>query len=157
MQRLTLLFGALCLACASTVAGAAGTHRVTYSTNNDFDTTKTLLVEALTSRGLVVSSTSHVGEMLERTGRDLGAARQIFLKAEALEFCSATLSRKMMEADPHNIVFCPYIIAIYVVPKEPNKTYLSFRRHEPVGNRASRESLRELDKLLRTLIEEAIQ
>ena len=61
-----------------------------------------------------------------------------------------------MEADPHNIVFCPYIISIYVLPNEPNKTYVSYRKPEPVGTRASKASLKEVEKLLRSIIEEAL-
>jgi uncharacterized protein (DUF302 family) len=138
-------------------ADASASVRETFVTTDDFDTVKAFLIDALTSRGLVVNNTSHVGEMLERTGKDLGATKQIFVKAEGLEFCSATYSRKMMEADPHNIVFCPYVIAIYVLPSEPGKTYVSFRRPQPVGSKQSQEALQDVEKLLRGIVKEALQ
>jgi len=53
-------------------------------------------------------------------------------------------------------VFCPYIINVYVLPKEPNKTYISFRKPEPVGSPASKKAIKEIEKLLRSIIEEAI-
>ena len=62
---------------------------------------------AIEGRGLVINYVSHIGDMLERTGADIGATRQVFAKAEIIEFCSAGLSRQMMELDPHNIVLCP--------------------------------------------------
>lgn len=143
---------------ASAIAAEPATKvRETFVTTDDFDTVKSFLVDALTSRGLVVNNTSHVGDMLERTGKDLGATKQIFLKAEGLEFCSATFSRKMMEADPHNIVFCPYVISIYVLPNEPGKTYVSFRRPQMVGSRQSQEALKDVEKLLRDIVKEALQ
>jgi hypothetical protein len=105
----------------------------------------------------VINTTSHIGEMLERTGKDLGGAKQIFIQAESYEFCSATMSRLTMEADPHNIVFCPYIISVYVLPKEPNKTYISFRKPIADGSPASKAALKELEKLLRSIVEQALE
>lgn len=132
-------------------------YRVTYTSKDSFEVVKSLVTEAITGKGLVINTTSHIGEMLERTGKDLGKTKMVYLHAESLEFCSSTVSRLTMEADPHNIVFCPYVIAIYVLPNEPNKTYISFRKPMPVGSKASRESLKEVEKLLRSIIEEAVQ
>jgi hypothetical protein len=95
--------------------------------------------------------------MLTRTGKDIGAGTQIFAEAEALEFCSATVSRQMMEADPHNIVFCPYIIAIYTLPGEKDKVYVAFRRPLPVGSAESRAALEAVEKLLDDIVADAIQ
>jgi uncharacterized protein (DUF302 family) len=154
LMRVTALGAMLVL---STAAAAGGKHMETFTSKYDFDTVKQNVEEALTSRGLVVNNVSHIGEMLERTGKDLGAAKQIYARAEAIEFCSATVSRKMMEADPHNIVFCPYIISIYVLPNETSKTYVSFRRPEPVGSKQSMAALKEVEQLLREIIKEATE
>ena len=129
---------------------------MTYTSKDDFDTVKNAITEAIAGKGLVINTTSHIGEMLERTGRDMGGAKQIFVKAESIEFCSASVSRKTMEADPHNIVFCPYIISVYVLPKEPKKTYVSYRKPDLVGTAASTASLKEVEKLLRSIIDEAL-
>ena len=57
--------------------------------------------------------------MLERTGKDIGAAKQIYTqRAELVEFCSATLSRQVMEADARLLAFCPFGVGIYVLPEE---------------------------------------
>lgn len=157
-QPITWIVGLafLCLASLS-MAGQKDAHRVTYTSKDSFEIVKSSVMDAIAGKGLVINTTSHIGEMLERTGKDLGKAKQVYLHAEALEFCSSTVSRMTMEADPHNIVFCPYVIAIYVLPNEPNKTYVSFRKPIPVGSKASRDSLKEVEKLLRSIIEEAVQ
>ncbi|MBI5752185.1 MAG: DUF302 domain-containing protein [Hydrogenophilales bacterium] len=149
------LFG-LFLFLFSVSAFAGGKHLVTYTSKDDFDTVKSAITEAIAGKGLVINTISHIGEMLERTGKDMGGAKQIFVKAESLEFCSATVSRMTMEADPHNIVFCPYIISVYVLPNEPKKTYVSYRKPDLVGTPASKASLKEVEKLLRSIIEEAL-
>ena len=141
----------------STGALASGQPFVSYTSKQDFESIKSAVNEAIIEKGLVINNTSHIGEMLERTGKDIGGAKPIFLKAESYEFCSATVSRLTMEADPHNIVFCPYIISVYVLPKEPHKTYLSFRKPDVGGNKASKAALKEVEKLLRSIIEQAIQ
>jgi hypothetical protein len=55
---------------------------------------------------------SHVGEMLNRTGGDVGSDEMIFDDADIFLFCSAAISRRVMEADPMNIVHCPYSIFV---------------------------------------------
>ncbi|MCU7945641.1 MAG: hypothetical protein KZQ72_03185, partial [Candidatus Thiodiazotropha sp. (ex Cardiolucina cf. quadrata)] len=52
---------------------------------------------AIIERGLLVSGTLHVSEMLNRTATDLGFS-QLFSKAESVEFCSALMSHKMAQA-----------------------------------------------------------
>lgn len=131
-------------------------HMALFSTKGSFQDVKDNIEFAITNRGMVINTTSHVGEMLERTGKDLGATKQIFSQAEGLEFCSATVSRRMMEADPRNIVFCPYIIYIYVLPKEPGKVYVAYRKPQPVGSADSRNALKAVDKLLYDIIQEAL-
>ena len=87
------------------------------------------VVAAIEQRGLVVNFVAHVGDMLERTGRDLGKTTRIYDQAEVLEFCSATTSRAMMEADPQNLVYCPYTIAIYTLPGKAGVVYLAHRQY----------------------------
>ena len=100
---------------------------------------------AIEQRGLVVDHTSHIGAMLERTGRDVGSARRIYLGAQAFSFCSAALSRKTMEADPANIAFCPYVLVVYETLKTPGIVNVSYRR-----------SLPEVEKLLDGIAREAL-
>jgi len=120
-----------------------------------FDDVKERVVMALENRGLVISYTAHVGTMLERTGRDLGNGKPIFGNAETLEFCSARLSRDTMEADPHNIVFCPYAIAVYTLPESRGMVYLSYRVPTGGGSAASVRTLRAVEQLLADIVSEA--
>lgn len=81
---------------------------VSYPYEGSFDDATFNVESAIIDRGLVIDYTSHVGEMLARTGQDVGSDTKIFEAANVYLFCSAVLSRKMMEADPLNIGFCPY-------------------------------------------------
>lgn len=128
-----------------------------YTVEGKFEDVRMDIEMAITDRGMVINNVSHIGNMLARTGKDLGAGKQIFQKAEALEFCSSTVSRTMMETDPHNIVFCPYIIAIYTLPAESNKVYVAFRRPLPVGSAESEQSLVAVEQLLEEIIADATQ
>lgn len=99
-------------------------------TTASFEDTRDAIVSAIESRGMVISTISHIGKMLERTGIDLGTSRQIFTQAQIVEFCSARLSRQITERDPHNIVLCPFAISVYTLPGEPG-TWVAYRR--PAG------------------------
>ena len=115
-----------------------------------FDDAKEAVVMAIENRGLVINYTSHIAEMLARTGSDIGATTRIFDKAEIIEFCSAKLSRRMMELDPHNIVLCPFSISIYTLPCEKNTTWVAYRL--PGGDAA-----KLVEPLLREISAEAGQ
>ena len=124
MRRLALL---LCLV-LTTLAAQAETWVTRQKVSSSFAEAKENIVLAIENRGLVVNYISHIADMLNRTGADIGAARQVYGQAEIVEFCSAKLSRQMMELDPHNIVLCPFAIAIYTLPAEPGVTWIAYRQ-----------------------------
>jgi len=136
---------------------AAGDSIAVFTKTGNFEDVRDAVDMAITGRGLVVNNVSHLGEMLERTGKDLGKSRQIFLKAEILEFCSAVVSREMMEPDPDNIVFCPYAISVYVVPEKPDEVRVAYRKPHKVGSPDSQKALKAVDELLFGIVKEALQ
>ena len=79
-----------------------------YATPASFEDAAFGVESAITNRGLVIDYVSHVGEMLERTRADVGSDVALFRAADIYIFCSAVVSRKVMEADPDNIAHCPY-------------------------------------------------
>lgn len=83
---------------------------------------------AIQDRGMYINNVMHMGEMLERTGRDLGMEEKIYGHAESIEFCSAILSRKMTSENPARIVNCPFIISVYTLPDDPDTTYIVHRK-----------------------------
>jgi hypothetical protein len=100
---------------------------------------------AIEQRGLVVDHESHIGAMLERTGKDIGSARRIYLGAQAFSFCSALLSRRTMEADPSNIAYCPYALVVYELLRQPGIIHVAFQRSHP-----------DVDQLLEAIAREAL-
>jgi uncharacterized protein (DUF302 family) len=103
------VFLALAIALASAVGSAqADDTLVIYPTESDFDGAVFGVESAILDRGLVIDYVSHVGDMLARTGPDVGSDVVLFDGAQVFLFCSATLSREVMEVDPMNIGHCPY-------------------------------------------------
>ncbi|MBI3777462.1 MAG: DUF302 domain-containing protein [Gammaproteobacteria bacterium] len=152
---LILVIGLFAGSFQSAIAAEAD-HLRLYTTHGEFGNVKDDLMMAITGRGLVVDHNSYIGAMLDRTGKDLGTTKPVFGQAESLQFCSATVSRRMMEADPANIVFCPYIIVLYTLPQNPKTVYVGYRRPQPVGSEASKASLKEVEALLDGIIREAL-
>lgn len=110
---------------------------------------------AITGLGIKVNGVSHISDMLARTGKDIGRTKKIYEHAEAVQFCSATLSRNMMEADPLNIVFCPYIIYIYSLPNEKNTVYLGYRKPPILESAASKKAVAAVVKTYEKIIDDA--
>ena len=152
-----LMTAILMLAGIPHIALADGSHMTVVTKKGNFAEVREAVEMAITGHGFVINNVSHIGDMLERTGKDLGGGKQVFLKAESLEFCSATVSRQMMEADPDNIVFCPYIIAIYVVPTKPEEVRVAYRNTLAVGSQESQKSLKAVNELLSSIIKEAVE
>jgi uncharacterized protein (DUF302 family) len=97
-----------------------------YVFDGSFDDAVFSLENAIVGRGLVIDYHSHTGEMLNRTQGDIDGAVDLYDNADILVFCSAVLSRKMMEADPLNIAHCPY--GIYVADRAGEVT-IGFRNY----------------------------
>ncbi len=131
-------------------------YRVTYTVKAKFDEVREQVMSAIGNQGLKINNISYIGKMLIRTGKDLGFKQQIYVKAQAFEFCSATVSRETMAADPHNIIFCPYIIQVYELARQPGTIYLSFRRPTPIGGKRSKKSLVTVEKLLDNIVQDAV-
>ncbi|MBB06454.1 DUF302 domain-containing protein [Pseudooceanicola sp.] len=107
---------AFTLVLALIAAPAVAQESTVYTYDGSFDDATFGLESAIVGRGLVVDWISHVGEMLERTRADVGSDVVLFDNADIYMFCSATLSRKVMEADPANIAHCPY--GVFVTERE---------------------------------------
>ncbi len=160
-KRILLTFSALTLLVPySLLADAADTAPVVrYAVEGKYEYVRDDLINAITARGLVIDHNSHVAKMLDRTGKDLGTTQKIFGddQGQTFSFCSAVISRKTMEADPHNILFCPYTIALYSTLAEPKKVYLAYRRPQRTDDSAaSRAALQEVEALLDGIAREAL-
>ena len=86
---------------------------MTYPFDGDLDDADFVVSSAIQDAGLVIDYVSNVGAMLARTGADLGlGASPVGEGAKTYLFCSATVSREVMEVDPMNIAYCPYAVFI---------------------------------------------
>ena len=125
-------FLALCLPCGPTAAQEAtpsGVQGASYvrTVEGTFDDVTFAVEQAITNEGLVIDLTSHVGDMLARTKEDVGGTMDLFTHADIFSFCSAMVSREVMEADPANIQHCPYTIFVYERADEPGKINVGHR------------------------------
>lgn len=137
---------ALCLAlfCANS---AFAQDPVTFNFDGDFEDAKFAVESAIVGKGLVIDYVSHVGDMLNRTGADVGSDKILFEQADIFVFCSASVSRKVMEADPLNIAYCPY--GIYVADQNGAVT-VGYRSY-PDG------PMKEVESLLQEIVAEAVE
>ena len=106
------LFGAFLALSTPAFAGEA----ITYAYDGSFEDATFAVESAIVDQGLVIDYVSHVGDMLNRTGADVGSDAMLFEAADIFIFCSAVVSREVMEVDPMNIVHCPY--GIFVTERE---------------------------------------
>ncbi|WP_187431902.1 DUF302 domain-containing protein [Roseobacter fucihabitans] len=101
---------------------------------------------AIIGKGLVIDYVSHVGDMLERTAADVGSDVQLFEEADIFVFCSAVISRQVMEADPMNIAHCPYGV---FVADTGSEVMIGYRSYPPGPMQA-------VETLLSDIVQEAL-
>jgi hypothetical protein len=149
-----LLFGALVLACATNTLAQ---ELKTYSKQGGYADVKLELNDAIIRRGLAIDYTGHINNMLERTGADVGSTRRVYQNAEFFMFCSAKLSRAMIEADPANVGYCPYVVFLYEAADKPGEIVVGYRRPLPSGNTDSQKALAAIDTLLDGIAKDAVK
>lgn len=128
-----------------------------YSKKSSYDDVRFDLHNAIISRGLTIDLNGQLSKMLERTGADVGSTQPVYKQAEYFTFCSAKLSRAMMEADPSNVGFCPYVVFIYEPATAPGTTHVGYRRLQREGSAASKAALAQIEQLLDGIVKEALK
>ena len=151
--------GALTIAALLTVCArpALAQDLKTYGKKGSYEDVKFELNDAIIRRGLAIDYTGHINKMLERTGADVGSTKKIYANAEFFMFCSAKLSRAMIEADPANLGYCPYVVFLYEAAEKPGEIVVGYRRPLPKGDAASQQALAAIDALLDGIVKDAVK
>lgn len=163
MRLILVLAVAIMFAASSVHAGASAqgplqeNYKTTRMVKDDYAFVVDAVKGAIGDRGIKINGVNYIGKMLHRTAEAVGATRDIYKHAQAYNFCSSTLSRATMEADPHNVAFCPYIITIYELTSEPGNVYITYRKPLLVGNEASKKSLKAIGDLLDGIVDDALK
>lgn len=140
----------------SVAAANADDGTKSYTVDGEFDAVAFDLESTIVNKGLVIDSKGDVGGMLKRTGADVGSAKEIYKGARYYSFCSAVLSRKMMEADPAAVGFCPYNVFVYETIAEPGKVTVGYRRLDDQIDGPAEDVLEEIDAWLDGIVKEAV-
>jgi hypothetical protein len=140
----------------TTVLASASTDYVEVSLSAEYEDVSIDIENAIANKGLVVDYKGHIGEMLNRTGADVGSNINVYLHADTWQFCSSILSRKMVEENPSNIAYCPYIVYAYELTAKPDTIYVGYRKH--VSDDLIPGSVHEsIDLLLESILKEATE
>lgn len=152
MTRLSLaslsVIAAGALSAVLSPALAADNAAYVKTVEGSFEDVRFATEQAITNAGLVVDGTSHVGEMLARTKADVNGSKDLYTQADAFTFCSAAVSRQVMEADLANIQYCPYSVFVYESAAEPGKVVVGHRVYPG-------ESMAPVNAMLDKIVDEA--
>jgi uncharacterized protein (DUF302 family) len=138
----------------SQAAFGAGGYAV-YTSESEFADVLEGLKMAIQERGMYINNVMNIGEMLERTGKDLGMDAPLYDQAESIEFCSAVLSREMSTENPAHVVNCPFIISVYSLPGETDTTYVA-PREIPAEQVEASPSMAKVAEMLKSISEAAV-
>ena len=126
-----------------------------YQSSEPYADVRENLEMAITDRGMLITNTLHISDMLQRTAADTGLEKKLYENAESLEFCSILMSYKMSLAHPANMATCPLTISIYQTAGDPNHTYIAYRRANLLGDSAAVQ--KALDDMLDGIVSDALE
>ncbi len=142
---------ALLLAAAGAARAADADVYTVETTESAYGDVAAALQDAIVNRGYVIDHHGHVGDMLARTAQDVGATRALYADAEFFAFCSAVLSRRVMEAEIGDVAYCPYVVFVYATAEAPGTVHVGSRLLPEGGARD------EVNALLRAIVDEAAE
>ena len=157
LLALAILFAGLVTGAHAGKAEESGHPLHLFKVEAAFDDVKFDIENAIVNAGLKIIYHGDIGEMLARTGGEVGSKKKVYAHAEFFTFCSAPNSHATMNADPRNIGFCPYLLYVYQLAGDKDITYVGYRRPIAAGSDASKKALLVLDKFLEKLVKEAIE
>jgi uncharacterized protein (DUF302 family) len=132
-------------------AQAAGDDVKTVQSDAAFADVASGIENAIVNRGFKVDYHGFIGDMLKRTATDVDAGKALYKDAEFFTFCSAVVSRKVMEGDIGDIAYCPYVVFAYEPAETPGKVTVGFRQLPAGGERDA------VNALLTDIIEDAAE
>lgn len=132
-------------------AQAAGDDVKTMESDAAFADVASGIENAIVNRGFKVDYHGFIGDMLKRTATDVDAGKALYKDAEFFTFCSAVVSRKVMEAEIGDIAYCPYVVFAYEPAETPGKVTVGFRMLPAGGERDA------VNALLTDIIEDAAE
>ena len=122
-----VLLTTLVLPVAAAAQSAASGESYTKTVEGSFEDVTFAVEQAIINDGLVIDLKSHVGDMLSRTREDVGGETELFTGADIYSFCSALVSRQVMEAEITNLQYCPYNIFVYQTPDAEGQVVVGHR------------------------------
>ncbi|MCW8916031.1 MAG: hypothetical protein OQK24_09285 [Magnetovibrio sp.] len=153
-SRLKHYFFAFCLLfLPPTAATADESSIVTTQVEGTFAETSSSVRDAIIGKGINIAHVLPASDMLHRTAPAFGYKNDVYDQAEIYEFCSAALSQKLARLNPENIVLCPFTIAVYTLPGQPNEVHITYKI--PKGKPGSEDVVEEIKALISGIIEDA--
>lgn len=131
----TLLAATIALSCLAASAHAAGDDVRTVETEAVFADVASGIENAIVNRGFKIDYHGFIGDMLKRTATDVEAGKALYKDAEFFTFCSAVVSRQVMEAEIGDIAYCPYVVFAYEAEANPGTVVVGHRLLPAGGER----------------------
>jgi uncharacterized protein (DUF302 family) len=114
------------------------------------------LLMAIEAQGFVVGAIGDLGMMLSRSAMDFGH-RPVYLHAEYLNFCPASIAHALAAADPANLAYCPFQMVVYETVAAPGTIVVGYRHPGADGNAATRAILADAERVFAGIAKAAVK
>ncbi len=121
---------------------------ITYTINTSYDDLMFALLDEVSASGFVLAYQANISKGLNNISKLL-KKKNVFINARKIGFCKSSLSLKMMQENPKNMMFCPLSLAIYELKK--NHIVILYQKIVPL--RKKDKVVLQINKIIPKLIE----
>lgn len=130
MGRVTmrsLFTGILIIIFALGVRANISNRAFTITLDAEFSDVVIDIENAILNKGFVIDFNGDIAKMLERTSNGSNDSQAVYKYAKFWQFCSSQFTRQMVEINPENIAYCPFVIFAYETVSDPGQVIVGFQ------------------------------
>jgi len=125
----------------------------TTKVEESYETVSFDIETAIVNRGFVIDFKGDIAMMLENTTNVSDSSEKVYKHAGFWQFCSAAITRKLVEKSPDNLGHCPFVIFAYETVAEPGHVTIGYRPLS--GEPGSDSTITEVNDLLASIVKDA--
>jgi len=107
---------------------------------------------AIINKGFVIDFNGNIAKMLENTANTVDNPKTVFKNAEFWQFCSSKITRRLVEQNPANLTFCPFVIYAFETTADPGIVSIGFRPLHTTGIGYNKRIVEEVNNLLHSIV-----
>ncbi len=107
---------------------------------------------AILNKGFVIDFNGNISRMLANTSEVAENPKPVYVDAQFWQFCSSKTTRQMVELNPSNLMYCPFVIYAYETVDKPGQVTVGYRPLSANENDSHFKMVSDINNMLDAII-----